>query len=90
MVRDFPAGSAEERGHAELLMEYQNKRGGRVSLKSILIPEMEFNHAEKVSQSLGPWAICIGGKRQEVEADGRYNVNAQSIALGSYTCTRLI
>jgi hypothetical protein len=25
----------------------QNKRGGRVQLRSIAMPEMEFNHAEK-------------------------------------------
>ncbi len=29
-------------------MSYQNKRGGRVKLKNILMPEMEFNHTEKV------------------------------------------
>lgn len=40
--------SEEEREHAELLMEYQNKRGGRVQLQSIITPESEFNHAEKV------------------------------------------
>ncbi|GAX78828.1 hypothetical protein CEUSTIGMA_g6265.t1 [Chlamydomonas eustigma] len=43
----FKAGSEEEREHAELLMEYQNKRGGRVKLKSIVMPEMEFDHPEK-------------------------------------------
>jgi len=43
----FKAGSKEEREHAELLMEYQNKRGGRVKLKSIVMPEMEFDHPEK-------------------------------------------
>lgn len=41
------AGSLEERGHAELMMEYQNKRGGRVVLKNILMPEMEFNNDAK-------------------------------------------
>lgn len=30
-------------------MKYQNKRGGRVKLLSIIMPEMEFNHPEKVS-----------------------------------------
>ena len=42
------AGSDEEREHAELLMQYQNKRGGRVVLKNILMPEVEFDHPEKV------------------------------------------
>lgn len=48
-----PAGSEEEREHAEVLMQYQNQRGGRVKLKSILMPEMEFNHPEKVGQEVG-------------------------------------
>ncbi|KAG1660519.1 hypothetical protein FOA52_004213 [Chlamydomonas sp. UWO 241] len=47
MAKFFKDGSLEERSHAEMLMEYQNQRGGRVVLKNILMPEMEFNHAEK-------------------------------------------
>lgn len=43
----FKAGSLEERSHAELLMDYQNERGGRVRLQSIMMPEMEFGNAEK-------------------------------------------
>ncbi|KAM5583126.1 ferritin-4, chloroplastic [Rosa sericea] len=43
----FKESSAEERGHAEKLMEYQNKRGGRVKLQSMLMPCSEFDHAEK-------------------------------------------
>ncbi|CAI5513179.1 unnamed protein product [Closterium sp. Naga37s-1] len=44
----FKAASNEEREHAEMLMEYQNKRGGRVKLQSILMPAtMEFDHPEK-------------------------------------------
>eukprot|EP00850_Spirogloea_muscicola_P009179 SM000051S17539 [mRNA] locus=s51:93143:95570:- [translate_table: standard] len=43
----FKEASDEERGHAELLIEYQNKRGGRVKLQSILMPVMEFDHPEK-------------------------------------------
>ncbi|PAL79931.1 hypothetical protein CEJ83_19885, partial [Acinetobacter baumannii] len=39
--------SEEEREHAEKLMEYQNKRGGKVKLQSILMPLSEFDHAEK-------------------------------------------
>lgn len=42
--------SEEEREHAELLMEYQNVRGGRVRLASMLQPETEFNHDDKVRQ----------------------------------------
>lgn len=43
----FKAASEEEREHAEILMKYQNVRGGRVRLAGISIPEMEFNHADK-------------------------------------------
>jgi ferritin len=42
------AASEEEREHAEKLMEYQNVRGGRVRLASMVQPETEFNHADKV------------------------------------------
>jgi hypothetical protein len=45
--RYFKASSEEEREHAEKLMKYQNKRGGRVKLQSILMPVMEFDHPEK-------------------------------------------
>lgn len=47
------AASEEEREHAELLMEYQNVRGGRVRLASILQPETEFNHDDKVTGEEG-------------------------------------
>ncbi|KAL0317032.1 UNVERIFIED_CONTAM: Ferritin-2, chloroplastic [Sesamum angustifolium] len=45
--RFFKESSLEEREHAEKLMEYQNKRGGKVKLQSILMPLSEFDHAEK-------------------------------------------
>lgn len=43
----FKAESEEERGHAELLMKYQNVRGGKVKLLPIMMPELEFDHVEK-------------------------------------------
>ncbi|CAN6710021.1 unnamed protein product [Malus baccata var. baccata] len=43
----FKESSEEERDHAEKFMEYQNKRGGRVKLQSILMPLSEFDHPEK-------------------------------------------
>lgn len=43
----FKESSEEEREHAEKFMEYQNKRGGRVKLQSILTPLSEFDHSEK-------------------------------------------
>lgn len=39
--------SEEEREHAEMLMKYQNMRGGRVMLHSILMPPSEFDQVEK-------------------------------------------
>ncbi|KAI3908466.1 hypothetical protein MKX01_009268 [Papaver californicum] len=43
----FKEASVEEREHAELLMEYQNRRGGKVKLQSMLMPMSEFDHPEK-------------------------------------------
>ncbi|KAJ6891921.1 hypothetical protein NC651_025198 [Populus alba x Populus x berolinensis] len=47
LAKFFKESSIEEREHAEKLMEYQNKRGGKVKLQSILMPLSEFDHAEK-------------------------------------------
>ncbi|CAN6565356.1 unnamed protein product [Malus baccata var. baccata] len=47
LAKFFKESSEEERDHAEKLMEYQNKRGGRVKLQSILMPVSEFDHPEK-------------------------------------------
>lgn len=43
----FNNASNEERDHAEMLMKYQNVRGGKVKFQSILMPVMEFDHPEK-------------------------------------------
>ncbi|XVE62080.1 hypothetical protein DITRI_Ditri06bG0090600 [Diplodiscus trichospermus] len=47
LAKFFKESSEEEREHAEKLMEYQNMRGGRVKLHSILMPLSEFEHAQK-------------------------------------------
>ncbi|XWS71888.1 hypothetical protein CRYUN_Cryun03dG0176600 [Craigia yunnanensis] len=47
IVLFFKDSSVEERQHAEKLMDYQNKRGGKVMLQSMLMPLSEFDHAEK-------------------------------------------
>ncbi|KAE8712018.1 Ferritin-3 [Hibiscus syriacus] len=47
LAKFFKECSLEEREHAEKLMEYQNKRGGKVKLQSILMPYSEFDHVEK-------------------------------------------
>jgi len=47
LAKFFKESSVEEREHAEKFMEYQNKRGGKVKLQSILMPQSEFDHPEK-------------------------------------------
>ncbi|KAJ4779931.1 Ferritin [Rhynchospora pubera] len=47
LAKFFKESSDEEREHAEKLMKYQNQRGGRVKLNSIVMPLTEFDHAEK-------------------------------------------
>lgn len=47
LAKFFKESSEEEREHAEKLMEYQNKRGGKVKLQSILMPLSEFDNEEK-------------------------------------------
>ncbi|XP_077213461.1 ferritin 4 [Tasmannia lanceolata] len=47
LAKFFKESSEEEREHAEKLMEYQNKRGGRVMLNCIVMPLSEFDHADK-------------------------------------------
>lgn len=47
LAKFFKESSLEEREHAEKLMEYQNKRGGKVKLQSIVMPFSEFDHVEK-------------------------------------------
>ncbi|XP_050380484.1 ferritin, chloroplastic isoform X2 [Argentina anserina] len=47
LAKFYKESSEEEREHAEKLMKYQNVRGGRVHLHSILNPPSEFEHAEK-------------------------------------------
>jgi ferritin heavy chain len=43
----FRKESVEERGHAELLMNYQIQRGGRVELQAIMPPQVDYDHPEK-------------------------------------------
>nr|ADD25899.1 ferritin 2 [Coffea arabica] len=47
LAKFFKESSEEERDHAEKLMEYQNKRGGRVKFECINKPNTEFDHPEK-------------------------------------------
>ncbi|CAL9117281.1 unnamed protein product [Musa textilis] len=47
LAKFFRESSQEERDHAEKLMKYQNKRGGRVKLLPIVMPLTEFDHPTK-------------------------------------------
>lgn len=47
LAKYFKDASDEERDHAQLLVTFQNVRGGRVKLSGIVSPEMEYNHPEK-------------------------------------------
>lgn len=47
LAKFFKESSEEEREHAEKLMKYQNKRGGRVKLLAICPPPMEFSNSLK-------------------------------------------
>uniref|UniRef100_A0A2P2JI07 Ferritin n=1 Tax=Rhizophora mucronata TaxID=61149 RepID=A0A2P2JI07_RHIMU len=47
LAKFFQESSEEEREHAEKLMKYQNIRGGRVQLYSIINPPPEYEHPEK-------------------------------------------
>ncbi|CAH8270589.1 unnamed protein product [Arabidopsis lyrata] len=54
--------SVEEREHAKLLMEYQNKRGGRVKLQPMVLPQSEFDHPEKGNDLYGSHAMEVAIK----------------------------
>lgn len=47
IAKHFQEESVEERGHAELLMNYQIMRGGHVELQAIMPPQVEYDHPEK-------------------------------------------
>ena len=48
LVKYFEKASLEERDHARLLIDYQNKRGGQVKLSIISKPEVELNVLQNV------------------------------------------
>ncbi|EEH52539.1 ferritin [Micromonas pusilla CCMP1545] len=47
IAKHFLRESLEERGHAELLMNYQIMRGERVELQALMPPQVEYDHPEK-------------------------------------------
>ncbi|XP_068227289.1 ferritin heavy chain A-like [Palaemon carinicauda] len=61
MKKFFKESSDEERGHAEKLMEYQCKRGGRVALQSIASP------------SSNSWAGALEGLQAALDLEKKVN-----------------
>jgi len=53
----FKNESDSEREHAQLLLNFQNKRGGRVKLHTLVAPEMECVFAAL-------WLCCARARRQ--------------------------
>ncbi|RKP05555.1 ferritin-like superfamily [Thamnocephalis sphaerospora] len=47
----FLHAAEEEREHAQLLIDYQNKRGGKVRLEAIPAPEAEWRSAQNVLET---------------------------------------
>ncbi|KAL5163835.1 Ferritin-3, chloroplastic [Glycine soja] len=47
IITGFSRSQARRKGCTEKLMEYQNKRGGKVKLQSIVMPLSEFGHEKK-------------------------------------------
>ncbi|MED6159580.1 hypothetical protein PIB30_043527 [Stylosanthes scabra] len=56
IIRFFKESSDEEREHAEKLMKYQNKRGGRVKLQPIVMRLSEIDREEKGDALYG---LCL-------------------------------
>ncbi|KAI5060326.1 hypothetical protein GOP47_0024746 [Adiantum capillus-veneris] len=47
LAKYFKEGNDKEKDDAQRLIDFQNIRGGRVKLQSIVAPEMEFGNSEK-------------------------------------------
>ena len=48
----FRDQATEERGHAEKFIEYQNSRGGKVVLKPLAVPELQFDEVDGTSDAI--------------------------------------
>ncbi|KAK4353844.1 hypothetical protein RND71_026038 [Anisodus tanguticus] len=61
LAKFFKESSEEEREHAEKFLEYQNKRGGKLKLQSILMPLSEFDPPEKGDPLYGKFVSVLLG-----------------------------
>jgi len=55
----FADQSVEERGHAEEFMRYQNIRGGKVVLKPLAVPDMQFSRVDGTSDALYAFELAL-------------------------------
>merc|ERR1712216_707952 len=55
----FASQSEEERGHAEQFMQYQNIRGGKVVLKPLAVPDMQFSRVDGTSDALYAFELAL-------------------------------
>mmetsp|Transcript_871 Transcript_871/g.2701 ORF Transcript_871/g.2701 Transcript_871/m.2701 type:complete len:267 (+) Transcript_871:74-874(+) len=55
----FADQSQEERGHAEQFMKYQNTRGGKVVLKPLAVPDMQFSRVDGTSDALYAFELAL-------------------------------
>ncbi|KAK6929510.1 Ferritin/DPS protein domain [Dillenia turbinata] len=81
----FKESSEEEREHAEKFMKYQNKRGGRVRLQSIVMPLSDFDHAEKGDALYGMELALSLEKLTNEKLLNLHNVKTFSLHLISFS-----
>jgi ferritin heavy chain len=62
----FKNAAAEERDHAQLLMDYQASRGGRVKLATLTAPQSDFDH-EKKGDALYAMEIALAMERLNLQ-----------------------
>lgn len=55
----FAEQSNEEREHAEQFMQYQNIRGGKVVLKPLAVPDMQFSRVDGTSDALYAFELAL-------------------------------
>lgn len=59
LTQYFKASSVEEREHAEMLMDYQTLRGGKVQLANIVMPQMEFGGPDDKGDALYAMELAL-------------------------------
>lgn len=86
MAKYFHKVSNDEREHAQSLMDYQNRRGGRVMLQTIPAPLSEFNHTEK-GDALNAMELALSLEKlnyQKLKNLDKLAVDAEDFNLADY------